>query len=125
MDRSIDIVLSNAVLEHVFDPLAVCNELARVTRLGGFNLHQIDLRWHRVGFARPLDFLLQGEARFQRDFIGDHCETGNRWRASEWHALFRRASFEILQVTTTETIDAAILARFLPKLRRSRSPHST
>ena len=124
-DASFDLVLSNAVLEHVFDLPAVCREMARITRLDGVNLHQIDFRWHRAGFARPLGFLLQTEARFRRDFAGDHGECGNRWRASEVAALFRSAGFEVLRTAVTETADDQELARFLPKLRRSRSPYRT
>lgn len=55
--ESIDFVQSNAVLEHVMDVRKVVKELARVTKLGGINSHQIDFRFHK-DFQRPLDHLL-------------------------------------------------------------------
>jgi SAM-dependent methyltransferase len=124
-EAGIDVVLSNAVLEHVFDLPAACRELARITRIGGANIHQIDFRWHRLGFTRPLDFLLHSDARFRRDFAADHGESGNRWRPAEMAALFRRAGFAVRAIDPTEQASADLLAGFLPRLRRARSAYST
>ena len=119
-DGTIDLVLSNAVLEHVSDLPAVCREMARITRLGGVNLHQIDFRWHRCA-ARPLDFLLQSDARCRRDYTTYPYENGNRWRPSEVAALFRGAGFEVRHTFPDEWTDPEYLATFLPELRRSKS----
>lgn len=96
-DGTIDLVLSCSALEHVFDLPAVCRELARITRIGAFNVHQIDFRWHRSGWAHPLEFLLHSERRFRRDFAAEHGECGNRWRPSEVTALFHSAGFEVVR----------------------------
>jgi SAM-dependent methyltransferase len=124
-DGGADLVFSTSVLEHVFDLPAVCSELARITRIGGFNHHVVDFRWHRVGFNRPLDFLLHSERRFRRDFDGDHGECGNRWRAAEVAALFRSAGFAVSRFTPEMRAEPDELARILPKLRRASSPYRT
>ena len=54
---SFDLVLSNAVLEHVQDLPRVAENLARITKSPGLNMHQIDFRDH-ADFSRPLEFLL-------------------------------------------------------------------
>jgi len=123
-DASIDLVFSTSVLEHVFDLPAVCRELARITRIGGFNYHIVDFRWHRVGFRRPLDFLLHSERHFRRDFTGDHGECGNRWRAAEVTAMFRSAGFTASMVPEM-LVEPDDLARLLVRLRRSPSPYRT
>src|SRR5262249_34537432 len=52
---SVDVVFSNAVVEHLCDPGAAFAALYRMTRPGGIGLHQVDFRDHR-DFARPLEF---------------------------------------------------------------------
>ena len=56
-DDSFDMVLSNAVLEHVLDIPGAVAELSRVTCASGIHAHQVDFRDHR-NFDRPLDHLL-------------------------------------------------------------------
>ena len=56
-NEEFDVVLSNAVMEHIRDLDSVCSELARVTKVGGLNIHQIDLGYHK-NCERPLDHLL-------------------------------------------------------------------
>jgi SAM-dependent methyltransferase len=51
-NESVDIALSNAVLEHLADPPKVFAELARITRSGGLGLHQVD-------FRDPLGFIMR------------------------------------------------------------------
>lgn len=64
---SVDVVLSNAVIEHSFDLEAAVAELARVTRPGGWGVHQFDHRDHR-NFGRPLEYLLMSDDRFETMF---------------------------------------------------------
>jgi SAM-dependent methyltransferase len=68
-----DVTLSNAVLEHVFDPLRAAVNLHRVTAPGGIGFHQVDFRDHR-DFTRPLEYLLLDEFSYVRMF---HGSTGN------------------------------------------------
>jgi SAM-dependent methyltransferase len=119
-DRSFDVVLSTAVLEHVFDLPAAIRELARVTVPGGVNSHQIDFRDHR-DFARPLEFLLMADKEFTRLFERRHGDFGNRWRHCEVAALLRAAGFLIEDMTPNLVAAPEYMASFLPKLRALRS----
>jgi len=119
-DRSFDVVLSNAVLEHVFDLPTAIRELARVTVPGGVNSHQIDFRDHR-SFARPLEFLLMADNEFTRLFDRRHGDFGNRWRHCEVAALLRAAGFLIEDMAPNSVAAPEYMASFLPKLRALRS----
>jgi SAM-dependent methyltransferase len=115
-----DLVISNAVLEHVYDLPAVCQELARVTKIGGANSHQIDFRYH-ADFSQPLEFLLYAENDFRKKFAIEMGQIGNRWRPSEADALFRRHGFSITRIINNGFTEAHYLAGFIPRLRKSRS----
>ena len=75
-DASLDVVLSNAVLEHVSDLEAACRSFARVTKPGGMNSHQVDFRDHD-NFDRPLEFLLQRKSTSKIEFMCRRGERGN------------------------------------------------
>lgn len=86
-DSIVDITYSNAVLEHISDPIASFKALARVTRKGGVSCHQIDMRDHR-SFNRPWEFLVN-DTDFEENL--NHMEEekrhpffGNRIRLSEF-----------------------------------------
>jgi SAM-dependent methyltransferase len=119
-DCSFDVVLSTAVLEHVFDLPAAIRELARVTVPGGVNSHQVDFRDHR-DFARPLEFLLMADKEFTRLFDRRHGDFGNRWRHCEVAALLRAAGFSIEDMAPNLVAAPEYMASFLPKLRTLRS----
>jgi SAM-dependent methyltransferase len=86
-DGSIDLVLSNAVLEHVRDFGQVAAELARITRPGGAHSHQVDCRYHR-DFTRPLDHLLISEADFEAERAATGCIHGSQMRLQEMAECF-------------------------------------
>ena len=120
---SIDLVLSWAVLEHVYDLAAVCRSFARVTRAGGLGSHQVDFRDH-LNNDRPLEFLLGSVLRAKIDFSYRHGERGNRRRPSELVTLLKRAGFGRVDINVTEEASTAYLAGFLPRLRAARmSPY--
>jgi SAM-dependent methyltransferase len=118
-DCSFDVVLSTAVLEHVFDLPAAIQELARVTVPGGVNSHQVDFRDHR-DFARPLEFLLMADKEFIRLFDRRHGDFGNRWRHCEVAALLRASEFSIEDMAPNLVAEPEYMASFLPKLRALR-----
>lgn len=95
---SFDVCLSNAVLEHVRDPLAAVRESIRVLVPGGYGLHQIDYRDHR-NFDTPLNFLKFSQPEWEAlfDEVGKAYEYTNRWRHSDFLEAFRSAGAEILQ----------------------------
>ena len=106
-DRSFELVLSNATLEHVRDPDAAARESLRVLAAGGLGLHQIDLRDHR-DFSRPLDFLCLSAAAWEGRFApvpaggGDHSAFTytNRWRKSDFVGAFERAGGVVRSCTS-------------------------
>jgi SAM-dependent methyltransferase len=116
---SVDVALSLAVLEHVYDLGRSFRQLHRVTRPGGVGLHWIDFRDHR-DYARPLEYLLLAERDFQRLFAGCQGECGNRHRPDEASALLRAAGFEELSREGYIFSEPAYLADFLPRLRAAR-----
>jgi hypothetical protein len=115
------VVLSNAVLEHIYDLPAVCRSLARVTKPGGISTHQVDFRDH-WDFQRPLEFLLFEPQSYQARVTRGRVGRGNRHRLSDHLAEFRAAGFRIEKVDPTETADKAYFDDFLPRLRASASP---
>jgi SAM-dependent methyltransferase len=120
--ESCDVVLSNAVLEHVYDLPAVCKTLARVTRSGGFGLHQIDFRDH-WDFQRPLEFLLDDDRRYRARLTRGRIGRGNRHRLADHLALFSGAGFRITGTEVNARPDQVYFDSFLPRLRASSSPY--
>jgi hypothetical protein len=117
---SIDLVLSWAVLEHVYDLPAVCGSFARVTRAGSIGSHQVDFRDH-LRPDRPLEFLLSSALRAKIDFSYRHGERGNRRRPKEFVTLLKRSGFGRVEINVTEEASPTYLADFLPRLRAART----
>jgi SAM-dependent methyltransferase len=116
---SVDVIFSNAVLEHLFDLERSFTQLFRVTKPGGLGLHQVDFRDH-CNFSRPLEYLLLGEGEFQRLFTEWHSECGNRYRAGEFQAVLEECGFEVLLFSANQHADPEYMADFLPRLRAAR-----
>lgn len=121
-NREFDVVLSNAMLEHVADLDLVCAELARITKRGGFNLHQIDLGYHKDR-ERPLDHLLVSDAEFLAEAKAANYEYGNRWRRSEFVARFNRVGFETIEQFVSLNAAPDYLAE-IARLRMHRGRYS-
>lgn len=118
-DASVDLTMSCAVLEHVYDAALASLELARVTRAGGYAIHQVDFRDHR-DFSRPLEYLLLGRAEFSKLFDSCHAECGNRIRPKELSTFFQKAGFAIEQITGNWHPEPEYFAGFLPRLRAAK-----
>lgn len=93
-DNSIDISLSNAVFEHLYDAERAIQELFRVTRPGGTGYHQIDFRWHR-DFDNPLEYCTLTEEVFLDIAADCNYECGNRLRYPEFQTFFEQAGFVV------------------------------
>jgi SAM-dependent methyltransferase len=120
-----DLVFSNAVLEHVYDPAVAAQSLFAIMRRGGRGYHQVDFRDHR-DFARPLEYLLPDNASFQKLLEECHCECGNRIRPHELEEMFRRAGFPSPAFRPNMWADPGYLDGFLPRLRAaSQSPYAS
>lgn len=117
-DSAFDLVLSNAVLEHVRDPDAVARETARVLAPSGVALHQIDLRDHR-DFSKPLEFLRLPSSEWERLERESGLEHVNRLRRSGWERTFAGSGASLLAVVPdiTEASAPALRASLAPEFR--------
>lgn len=115
-----DLVISNAVLEHVHSLPAVCREMARVTAPGGMNMHQIDFRDHYDG-VRQLDFLIMSDDEYSLEFERSNGERGNRLRPSEARVLFEQNGFELVDFEVNLRCQPGYFEEFVPRLRASKS----
>jgi SAM-dependent methyltransferase len=119
-ESSVDIVFSNAVLEHLFDLPAACRELGRISKPFAWGLHQVDFRDHR-DFARPLEYLLLADEKFRRMFVERHGECGSQWRPPEMAQFFETAGFEVIRFEANMTAEEEYLREFEPRLRKAAS----
>ncbi len=120
---SVDVVFSNAVLEHVFDLRATLAKLARITSPGGLGFHQIDFQFHSFG-PDPLRFLLFPEKKYRklREYTAGEC--GSRLRFSQYKDFFLEAGFDIVGQEVNLGADPAYLEKFRKRLsRRKNSPY--
>ncbi|MBN2109073.1 MAG: methyltransferase domain-containing protein [Deltaproteobacteria bacterium] len=100
--ESVGFLFSNAVLEHVRDPLQCIREAHRILAKKGLTAHQIDLRDHR-DFSKPLHFLRYSDSQWQT-IMNNYCARDplrymNRLRARDFLAMFESAGFRILEFT--------------------------
>lgn len=95
-DNSVDVSLSNAVFEHLYNPQQAIEQLYRITKPQGVGHHQIDLRWHR-DFSRPLEYCTLSEVDFRILAEECHYECGNRLRYTEFQNIFADAGFIVDQ----------------------------
>lgn len=117
---SVDLVYSNAVLEHVHPLPDAARELYRVTAKGGYGIHQVDFRYHR-SLDRPLEHLLFTREEFEELTEFTHAEVGTQWRVKEVVNFFRQAGFEITRVDVQMTATDSYMRSFLPRLRASQA----
>jgi hypothetical protein len=115
-DESVDIIFSNAVLEHLVDPLAAFRQLVRVSRSGALGFHQVDFRDH-FDFSKPLEYLLIGDKDFETEFLKNHGERGNRYRPKEYAEMFEASGFQVKNFVPSCYADERYLASFMPRLR--------
>ena len=93
-DQSVDVVFSQAVLEHVRknEFLEIQRQLARVLKPGGVCSHRIDLRDHIGGALNNLRF---SEKLWESDFFADSGFYTNRLQMKNMLALFESAGFQV------------------------------
>jgi 2-polyprenyl-3-methyl-5-hydroxy-6-metoxy-1,4-benzoquinol methylase len=119
-----DVILSNAVLEHVFDPLQAAKSLFALSATAGVGIHQVDFRDHR-DFGRPLEYLLMDEFSFVTMFHERHGECGNRVRPHQLAAMLDEAGFSTVEFRANMWVEETYLTTFFPRLRGAvSSPYS-
>lgn len=113
-----DYVQSNAVLEHVVSTRKAVSELARITKPGGIQAHQVDFRDHR-NFDRPLDVLLLNRPSYRRLRRSTGGENGTAMRMPELIEQFTRY-FWVWDVR----ISCAAEHRYVDEIRQRLPPES-
>jgi SAM-dependent methyltransferase len=121
-DATIDLVVSNAVLEHVSDLEALFCEMARSMKPGAAMVHAADLGPHQLDFRTALDFLAVPERLWQ--MMTSHRGAPNRARKSCYELLLKKHCFEILKFEVTERFtpeDIDLITASVPHLRQTMS----
>lgn len=111
-DGSIDLILSNSVLEHVADLDALTHDLHRVLSPTGAMLHLVDYRDHF--FRYPYHHLLWSEEVWQRWLNPGDLP---RWRIRDHVECFERHGLRV------EVLRASPLAAEFEKIRTRIHPH--
>ncbi len=93
--NSVDIILSNSVLEHIYEPQHTINQSFKILKSGGFALHSIDYRDH-YNFNRPFLFYKYSDAVWEKRLTKLGISYTNRLRHNEFKKFFTAAGFEIL-----------------------------
>jgi SAM-dependent methyltransferase len=115
--KDIDITLSNAVFEHLYDQLEAIKVLHQITSTDGIGLHQVDFRDHR-DFARPLEYLLMSETEFSHLFSSVHGECGGQARPFQMERMFHIGGFSQVEFHPNEFVDSQYLEEVIQKLQR-------
>jgi SAM-dependent methyltransferase len=116
-DGSFDIVFSNAVLEHVPDISLAFSVLQRISRVGGWGFHQVDLRDHR-DFTRPLEFLLLHDDVWT---LNDIFHSGNRMRLCQMLDMFSGHNFQVVEADCNMVAENEYVENFLARIKNSDS----
>lgn len=91
-DNSVDIVLSNAVFEHLSEPEAVLQEMYRVMKPNGIMFHRVNLQDH---FPKAsYQFLFYSKRFWNRWLTRENRTYLNRLRAHEFTRLLDLAGFD-------------------------------
>jgi len=97
-NESVDLIFSNAVLEHVSELDLAIKKISMLLKQGGYTFHHVDLKDHyHTNDKCYLNFLKYSERIW--NFIGNT----NRIRYSEYISLFGKNKFEILEIEQHKT----------------------
>jgi SAM-dependent methyltransferase len=100
-DTSIDIIVSNAVLEHVQNPAELFAEMNRVLKPGGIMVHAADLKSHELHHKTDLDFLVIPELLWK--WMTFYRGAPNRLRKSDYERQLRLYDFELVYFKITSS----------------------
>jgi len=111
--RSIDIIVSVSVLEHVKDLKKAFKEMQRVLKPGGLMVHKIDLRDH-YNFNRPLLFLKYSKKTWENWLTREGYSYTNRFRADDIEEMARGMGFEVAKIKRNRVGNPIDLKRIHP-----------
>lgn len=115
-EECVDILFSNAVLEHLYDPLKAFCQMERITSHKGRGYHQVDFRDHRNP-DRPLEHLLMDKEDFSKIFKKNNGECGNQYRHDEIKRFIEKSGFVVERFVPNMFVDDEYLDEFMPRLR--------
>jgi len=121
-EGTVDLVVSNAVLEHVSDLEGLFREMSRTMKPDALMVHAADLGPHQLYFNTPLDFLTIPEWRWK--LMTSHRGAPNRARKSHYEILLKKYCFKILKFEVTERFtqtDIDMITTRVPLLRETMS----
>jgi 2-polyprenyl-3-methyl-5-hydroxy-6-metoxy-1,4-benzoquinol methylase len=95
-EDQLDLVISNAVLEHIKKSSCAktIGNLNRVLKMDGYSFHQIDLRDHLSRIALPFNFFKYSDDAWDAATSNTIFYT-NRLRSQNWIELFEKNGFRI------------------------------
>ncbi|MBJ7413855.1 MAG: methyltransferase domain-containing protein [Niveispirillum sp.] len=91
-----DFIFSNSVLEHIFDPQRVMENLAYCAKPWSHSRHGVDYRDHR-NFDDPLGFMLLDDIEYRTKLVNKDTARGNRLRPSELEYWINRCGFSVAE----------------------------
>ncbi len=95
-ENSIDFIYSNAVFEHLDNPVEVVKKMYSYLKKGAIAYHVIDLRPHESDKSSPVPILKYSEEEWRT--IHPDKTYINRLRNDDWKKIFTEANFEILEI---------------------------
>jgi len=101
-DLTVDLILSNSVLEHVQDVDTTVKVLTALTNSNGIQIHFIDLRDHY--FKYPFEMLCYTEKTWQRWL--NPSSYLNRYRLGDYQAIFEKYNQQVEMVGLERDMDA-------------------
>ena len=109
-NESADIIVSNAVLEHVQDLDALFASMQRILKPGGIMVHAADLKSHGLHHTTALDFLTIPETLWK--CLTFYRGAPNRKRKTDYENLLARHGFEFTFFKVTSRIPREEIAAF-------------
>jgi SAM-dependent methyltransferase len=103
---SVDMVFSNAVLEHVHDVRKAISEMGRVTKPDGFGIHEIDLRDHFFQ-ATPLRLLRYPDWLWNL-MTWNRPGYTNRFLLTDYLEIFKASGFLIKKLASTREYEGEL-----------------
>ncbi len=111
----VDLVVSNAVLEHVDRLDGLFENVTRVMKPGAVMVHAADLGSHQMHISNPLDFMSIPQVLWV--LMTSHRGAPNRLRKSDYERLLRDNSFEAVKIEVTDRFDQKDVDAFVTRYR--------
>ena len=112
-NNSVDIIVSNAVLEHVQDLDALFASMHRILKPGGVMVHAADLKAHGLNYSTELDFLTIPATLWK--CMTFYRGAPNRMRKTGYENLLAAHGFECTFFKVTSHISQEDISTFMLK----------